>query len=222
MQRKIKVFITALYLLIFNSVANAQWWNPIAPKDFNDCIIKNLKDGMGEDATNALKSACYEKYPPQTSQAEKREEILKKQRMIKCGIQEDHWKFHWFLSISEWNSNNLEKYLNNIKIEDYDTYGNLIKVQNKNSFPISGVLMGMTKNKSCPSNLNAYDAVSYCKSNSTDYGVISSMSYGKFKCDEIPPKSKKLGYCLIGYSPQYNRFDDSLIKHHEAHGFCSK
>jgi len=186
--------------------ANAQWWNPLAPKDANDCIIKNLKNGMGEDAVRALKFACYEKYPPQQTAAEKREESLKKLRMLKCNLSDDHYKYHYFFTIKEDRIINLKKHIDAVKIEEYN--GNFASIQNKNSFAISGVAIGLTSAKSCSLNPDSYETIAYCRSGSTDSGVISAMSFGRFNCTEVPKKTRGMGYCVIGYSPRYYQFDN--------------
>jgi hypothetical protein len=205
-----------------HTLANAQWWNPLAPKDYNDCIIKNLKDGMREDAVRALKFACYEKYPPQTTAAEKREEATKKLRMSKCGLDNDHNKYHWFFTLQENRIVNLKRHLESIVVEEYNSNSNYASLQNKNHFAISGVMIGLTGAKSCTLNFDSYEAVAYCKSNSTDSGVISSMSFGRFRCSEVPKKFKSMGYCVVGYSPRYYQFDDSLLKFKEDNGLCAQ
>lgn len=217
-----KWIMSFLILTLALSSAHSQWWNPMSPKDYNDCIIKNLKDGMGEDAVTALKFACYEKYPPQLTAQEKREESLKKQKLAKCGIEEDHARFHWFINLNERKPATLNKILKSLDVEEFNPYSNYAKIHNKSGFSISGIMIGLTKAQNCPTDLDAFDAIAYCKSYSTEFGVIASMSYGKFSCTEIPQKAKKLGICVVGYSPQYNQYDDSLIKHKEYVGLCTK
>jgi hypothetical protein len=212
----------AMIVCLYPTLANAQWWNPLAPKDYNDCIIKNLKDGMGEDAVRALKFACYEKYPPRTTAAEKKEETTKKMRMSKCGLDDDHYKFHWFFNLNEKRIINFKKHLESIIIEEYSSHNNHASIQNKNAFAISGVMIGLTGAKSCSLNSDSYEAVAYCHSTSTDSGIISSMSYGRFRCSEVPKKAKSMGYCVIGYSPRYYKFDDSLLKFKEDNGLCAQ
>lgn len=211
---------TLLFAVLFHSSVSAQWWNPLAPKDANDCIIKNLKNGMGEDAVRALRFACFEKYPPQQTDAEKREENRRKIRMSKCNLSDDHYKYHSFFTINENRITSLMKHIDAIKIEEYD--GKSASVQNKNSFAISGVAIGLTGAKSCGLNTDSYEAIAYCKSGRTDSGVISAMSFGRFNCTEVPRKTRAMNYCVIGYSPRYQQFDESLLKFKEDNGLCSQ
>lgn len=214
-----KKYIFFAFALIGSSLANAQWWNPMAPKDFNDCIIKNLKDGMGDDAVSALKYACYQKFG---EKEEKLEEAKRSIRYKKCGYPIEIRKSSGVFDIEFEDgrlSSQIKQTLDKIIISDYDPTAKRIKIQNKNEFSISYIKIGLTKSKTCPQKESAYEAISYC---GEGYNGLGAQMYGTFSCTEVPPKTARYGYCIIGYAPVFKEYDDSLLDHIESRGFCRK
>ena len=191
----------------------------MAPKDFNDCIIKNLKDGMGEDAVTALKYACYQKFG---EKEEKLEEAKRAIRYKKCGYPIDIRKSSGVFDIEFEDSrisSQITQTLDKIKIDEYDAASKRIKMHNRNEFGVSFIKIGLTKSKTCSPKESAYEAIAYC---GNKYGGLGAQMYGTLSCTEVPPRTTRYGYCIIGYAPMFNDYDDSLLDHIEYRGFCRK
>jgi hypothetical protein len=210
-----KLFFLALNLFLATEI-NAQWWNPLAEKTYDDCVLENIKDSMGEDAVLAVQRACYSKYgensknqrPKSDPEAKKRED---------CGVNSDTYK-SWISFSNEKGNNNNEftiSVLDKIATRSYDTKKNVFEFQNNNNFGISGVKLGFTKSESC----GTYAVSTFCSSSRTTSGVGSS-SYGKLSCNYVPSDIGEYGYCVTGYSPVYDQFDWSIYEFGKNNGYC--
>lgn len=221
-EKKSLIVIVSSILLMTSFEARAQWWNPLAPKDFEDCVIKNLKSGMGEDAVRALRSACRAKFPTKESAAEKLEAQKKDARYLKCNEENKIDLDHRFIAIGRANQIKTNEILSNLKSIKFDQSGAapFVNFQNMNSFGISGVMIGLTKDKSCPRKIEDYIYTTYCTQGNTEKGV-SGGSFGGLSCGWLPKEAKNIGFCPIGFSPMYNRFDDSLLTFQENNGYCN-
>lgn len=220
---KIKSVLSTL--LFFNFLITplsvyAQWWNPLAPKDYDDCVIKNLKSGMGEDAVRALQYSCMQKYPPKSTAEEIIADKKADERYKKCGLDKDHYKTHMFLALGSRASYKTSEILSKLKTLKYDGTSNKVGFQNMNSFGISGVMVGFTTDKQCPQTTDAYQYSTYCNSYTTESGV-SPNAYGSLSCGQLPKEAKALGFCPIGYSPMYNKFNESLLDFFETNQYCN-
>jgi len=218
---KIIIFLVACNSLLVPNLVHAQWWNPLAPKDFDDCVIKNLKSGMGEEAVRALQYSCMQKYPSKESAAEKMAAQKLDARYQKCNLDKNHYKDHIFIPIGGANRGRTSFILSNLKEYEYNSGSNSVEFQNKNAFGMSGVMVGFTNSKSCSSEIGDYKFSMYCAKGTTKDGV-SSGAYGYLNCGAIPKSAKSMGTCLIGYSPQYDKFNDSLLAFMESNGDCIK
>jgi hypothetical protein len=215
------IFLAALSLLL-PLISYGQWWNPLAPKDYNECIIKNMKEGMGKDAVEALQSACIEKYPaPKESQSSINQRNKREERYKKCRIDEDHYKVHIHLTIGEREPAKTSQVLEGVKNFKYDGQSNTVSFQNMNSFGISGIMLGFTNSKQCYAEIKDYTYSTYCQKNysGTESGV-ASQSFGSLRCGNLPREAKSMGFCKIGYSPFYDKFNDSLLDFLERYGYC--
>jgi hypothetical protein len=212
--------IFAVNLLIIHSISFAQWWNPLEPKDFDECVIKNLKSGMGEEAVKALRFSCMQKYPPKTTAAEVLAEKKADEKYKKCRIEKDHYKNHMFLALGSRDSYKTNEIINKLKTFKYDGASDKVSFQNMNTFGISGVMVGFTTDKQCPQKTEDYRFSTYCNTFSTDNGVASS-AYGALSCGQLPKEAKAMGFCPIGYSPMYNKFNESLIDFLEKNNYCN-
>lgn len=216
---KIILFILFLFL---SSYSYAQWSNPFKSKTPEDCILEKIKDVRGEDAINLLTRTCWEKYGQnyKITPSEIKANKLLKDRKIKCRIPEDSYNFHYYFVNYNGGLNYKNRnvsVISNFKNKNIDLNG--IEFQNNNNFGISGVMIGFTNAKQCPSKLEDYDLTSYCSNYTTESGINSS-SYGKIRCN-LPKASTGKGFCILGYSPTYNKFDDSLLIFSEKNGLCS-
>lgn len=231
---RIKSCLSTLLLLnclLVSPLVYAQWWNPFAPKDFDDCMIKNLKSGMSEEAVRALRYSCIRKYPLEKTAAEtiaekkvaeqyKTEEIKLAEKYKKCKINKDHYKKQMFISLESQGSNKTTELISRIENIKYDGSANKVGFQNKNSFGISGVIVGFTTNKLCSLTMKEYQFTTYCTSYSTESGVVGN-AYGSLSCGELPKEAKALGFCIIGYSPMYDQFNESLLDFLEKNNYCN-
>lgn len=203
-----------------HSISFAQWWNPLEPKDFDECVIKNLKSGMGEGAVNALRYSCMKKYPPKTSESEQSASKKLDEKYNKCRIEKDHYKTHTFLVLGASNSYKTSEIISKLKTFNYENDLNKVSFQNMNSFGISGVMVGFTTEKQCPQKIEDYRFSTYCNAGYTDRGVSSS-AYGSLTCGQLPKEAKAIGFCAIGYSPKYNQFNASLLDFLEENNYCN-
>lgn len=220
---KIKFIFFAF--LVFNffstqSISYAQWWNPLEPKDFDECVIKNLRPGMGNEAVKALQYSCMQKYPPKTTAAEKLAEKKVEEKYKKCRIEKDHYKTQMFLALDSRNSNKTIEIISKLKTFKYDGALDRASFQNMNSFGISGVMVGFTTDKQCSQKIDNYRFSTYCNTISTESGVASS-AYGSLSCGQLPKEAKALGSCLIGYSPMYDKFNESFLDFLEKNSYCN-
>src|SRR5690625_4734562 len=55
-----------ILFLFFIPQAYAQWWNPLAPKDYEQCILKNMKGVTSDMAANLIVASCHEQFKPAT------------------------------------------------------------------------------------------------------------------------------------------------------------
>jgi hypothetical protein len=215
------IFLAALSLLL-PLISYGQWWNPLAPKDYNECFIKNMKEGMGEDAVRALQYACIQKYPaPKESQSSINEKNKREERYKKCRIDKDDYKTHMHLAIGARESYKTSQVLEGVKNFQYDGQFNTVSFQNMNSFGISGIMVGFTKSKQCHAEIKDYAYSTYCTSYRGTESGVASKSFGSLSCGNLPREAKSMGFCTIGYSPFYNKFNDSLVDFLETNGYCN-
>ena len=207
---------------LFATSVNAQWYNPFAKKTAEDCVLEKIKDTRGEDAVRALQQSCYSKYDSASSSpADDAAYKAKNKRLEKCGLKQDSYKAHFFFTNFSSYSAQTAPFISNIKRVDYNKTRNTVEFQNNNTIGISGLMMGFTKAKQCTSDKNNYEVITYCQLG--NYGTesgVSPSSYGKMTCGSVPADAGSLGSCVVGFSPTYNQFDDSLLEFQERNGFC--
>lgn len=231
MKLKNLIHRTIVFFLLSTTVvaleAKSQWWNPLAPQNFDDCVLQNLKQGMGEDAVRALRQSCYNKFPQATAQdtkqeREKKDRYLKekKDRYLKCSLDEKHSK-NWIFFEADHKKDfrRTKEILNQLRERSYDSAKNTVSFQNMNDFGISMVQVGFTKSKQCPETAKDYAYTTFCGGGSTRWGV-GLVSFGSLSCGQLPKAAKSMGFCFIGYSPIYDQFDDSLLEFNERNGYC--
>jgi hypothetical protein len=212
-----------LYLLLiiclFCANANAQW-NPFKKKTAEDCILEKIKDTRGEDAVRALQQSCYMKYDSGVSNSgNEKTSKEKEKREKKCDLSSDAYKYHHFFAITVKDRPSTHMVISNIKRPKFNQNERTIEFQNNNTFGLSGVVVGFSKGKYCTSNQNDYEVTTYCARN-TKVGV-SPGSYGILPCGNVPSDAARLGFCIIGYSPIYDQFNDDLLIFMEKNGLCN-
>lgn len=216
-----KTLTLFLFIFLLPMQAFSQWWNPLAPRDFNDCIIKNMKDGMSETAVLALQRACIDKYPQKESKNKILEEDKINARYEKCPVKRFD-RSHLIFSIDGRYDLKNQLFINNIKKFTYDGRTNSVDFQNMNDFGISALMLGFTKAKQCHQASKMYEYTVYCSHylKGASNGVASK-SFGTLSCDSLPLEAKAMGRCIIGFSPIYNQFDDSILDFLEKNRYCN-
>ena len=63
MVRIVRASVLMLVALSTGGVANAQWWNPFAADNFQDCVLQGMKGVSGDVAAAAVVSVCRQKFP---------------------------------------------------------------------------------------------------------------------------------------------------------------
>jgi len=221
-----RIFIAIVFILLILTkplVSNAQWWNLTGPKDYNDCVLKNIKSGMGGEAVKLVEEVCFEKFLLKSDPNQKKLQQNLDLRYSKCRIKKEYLSSHIVFSgegaIESHNSKNRE-FLSRIKSLKYDAVNSTINFQNMNSFGVSLIQLGFTNSKSCPSKKIDYSFITICNNNDTDKGV-GFESYGGLRCGSLPKEAKLMGYCAIGFSPMYSKYDDTLLELLEKQGYCN-
>jgi hypothetical protein len=63
MRNALSWLVFASFALVAPPQALAQWWNPLAPKAYEDCVLKGMKGVSGDQAANIVAAACRGKFP---------------------------------------------------------------------------------------------------------------------------------------------------------------
>ena len=197
--------------------AHAQWWNPLAPKTLDECILQNMKGVTSNDAATLVAQACARQFPP----AESEEGKKKKKLLDTCGLDADHWKTRIVFTIdSKRNPAKTSEIGRNLKKVSFNSQMTSLKLQNNNNFGLSTVMVGFVRSKTCPTIISEYEATVVCGNPSTN-GGIGPNSYGTFACNEVPIEVRGYGICVIGISPIYDQFNDDLQNWMMANGYCN-
>ena len=196
--------------------ANAQWWNPLAPKTMEECILQNMKGVTSNDAAGLVAQACARKFPKEESEEGKK----KKKLLERCDLDADSWKSRYLFSIDgKLNPEKSKEFVSKIKRLSFNAQKNSLRLQNNNSFGLSTVQIGFSRGKTCSDNINDYEATVVCGNALTTAG-IGPNSYGTFACNEVPHEVSGYGFCVIGISPIYDQFNDDLPNWMLANGYC--
>lgn len=208
--------VSAIWALLSQNLY-AQWWRS-EPKDFNECILKNVKSGMSGDAVDAVKYACYAKFPQALGGVEKADEKSKAKRYERCGL-EGGWRDSLqYLTIESANPSRTTQVLGKIKEVGFQKVSGVLEFQNSNDFAIRGLMLGLTSSKSCHNKLDLYQFTTYCRAVES---VVSANSYGKLQCGSLPSRARALGVCVVGYSPNYSYYGDDFLEFLESNKYCS-
>lgn len=209
--------VVVLLCILFNSAAvHAQMWNPFAPKNYEECLLKNVKDGMGDAAVRAVAVACRNQFSA-TNNNNRNLEI--DARWDKCGLEktpsgETRWVDIEFLSKRG------SGLMNNLTERSWDFREKKVSFQNKNNFGISYLKIGFTNSKSCLEKAEDYRFTIDCGIGR--YTGVNGHAYGSLNCGAVPDAARNMGYCFIGFVPQINSSPEFWIDFVEENGFCKK
>jgi hypothetical protein len=197
----------------------AQSWNPFAPRDYNDCILKNLKEGMREDAVRAVQFACTEKYPTPEDKSIASGLKALEARKKKCKYKDEFTTNHTFIGIElKRNQQVTQAIINKIKSLKLEN-NNLLHFQNMNNFGLSGLSIGFINAKQCPLDISSYNYTTNCFSDKNN--GVAPTSYGGLPCGSLPPEAKSMPMCVIGFSPIYPSYGHTLLEFLEDNGYCN-
>ena len=54
-----KLFFLYLTLLLDTQI-NVQWWNPLAEKIYDTCVLENIKNSIGKDAVLTTRNRAFD------------------------------------------------------------------------------------------------------------------------------------------------------------------
>lgn len=184
--------------------SEANWFGFGEPKSLEDCLLKHVDKGMSDAAVNAIIYSCSEKFPSESDKSHsKNKKLLEKCRLssVKPGTQIYLYNQRDAKPAAR---DTVQGVANNVVIEEFEPVNGKLKIHNKSSMNLGGLAIGFTKTKTCPDELKAYAAISHC---SAVQSGINALGYGAMQCQEIPKSARKLGYCVVGFTPRYDRFD---------------
>jgi hypothetical protein len=218
--RKRTWIVLFLCVITYSPFSNA--WSLFGPKNFEDCVLSGMKGVTGDFAAKAVYKSCRDKFPnnEKPSNMSQTELLKKKERIKRCGLEENESKAHHVMVLGGSRSMKISEFLKNIKNDSFDIKKSELAFQNSNSFGVSAILIGFTKDKRCSDDTNSYEVTTYCSTGSGTNTGVSSTSYGKLKCQPVPSKFSNLGYCLVGISPTYLDSSDEYLHFMEQNGMC--
>lgn len=167
------LLLAPLFFLHFSASA----WNPFGPKNFDDCIIKNMKGVTSDTAAISIRHACRQKFPENAPS--KVQEPTTRAGYPRLDIWDKPYNRRVFENI-------------NVGRTRSNQYGGFeMTVTNKNEFTITGIYIGIPSGKSsgkCPLDKSAYVEIHECD------GIIHSNTTKTLFCK--PPQGS---WCLVGF-----------------------
>ena len=228
-----KIIFLVVMLCLSSVQANADFWNPFGPKNYDECVLDKIKDVKSESAVQALKDSCEAKFPEKISAQERaaieKDESLRK----KCGIPKDAYTRKFVLRpfmsqegiyLSSSARLKVLSHINNLTDRAFvsgSDAGGYFSFQNRNAYRVTAVQIGITQKGSntCQYTLTDYAATTYCVNSNGD--SVGAFSYGTLSCRVVPPTVRSNPqYCVIGISPEYNRFTNALAEWMDKNGLC--
>lgn len=143
-----------MLLMLGFPLSTAFAWNPFGPKNFEDCVLQNMKGVTSDAAAAHIRMACIKKFPRQPEQE-------KSAPTTRYGYPRiDIWDYEYSSKIFE--NIGLGKTRKN-------QYGGIeIVVTNKNNFGLTGIYIGTLKNKksvTCSLDKSDYKEIYECSGN---------------------------------------------------------
>ncbi len=187
---------SALLASLFTS-AHAQWWNPLAPKTFEDCVLQGMKGVNSDQAANAVLLACQQKFPGQANSAPPPVEQSTPRLALFLGTDADRPALRDL--IAKIDSNHLSvathgtNYGSGIRSADFGYHVEL-EITNRNDFPLSALAVGIQRRPGkCGWRDEDYVEIHRCA------GFVPEKFSGKFRCDVPRAQSRNLSACIVGF-----------------------
>lgn len=220
--------LKALFMSFILPVSVSVFAGIFGPSSFEDCILDGVKSAKSQAAVDAIKQACAIKFSDtRETKSEKNTRESKEALIRKCGLTAPQ-DYDGSIYISNDYKNRLGLIISNIKGGEFAPESPVsgvkwfpFKFQNNNQFGISGLMIGFTGDKSCPSDMSKFKATFYCGYPNPDVGV-SAQSYGKVFCpNEAEKFLRSSGSCVIGVRPIIDRFNVGMAKFMDSNNLCN-
>jgi hypothetical protein len=159
---------------------NAHSWSPFGPNNFDDCIIQNMKGVTSNTAAAAIRMACRQKFPEKIDPTPQLD-------LSRAGYPRvDVWdKNYAAISFSNITTGRLQR----------NQYGEYLPITNKNNFALTGVYLGILKDKNqkfCSKEKSDYSQIYQCD------GTIEANTTSNTTCGSITG-----AWCLVGFKGSY-------------------
>jgi hypothetical protein len=180
------LILLALFSLHFSVGA----WNPFGPKNFDDCIIQNMKGVTSDTAAASIRHACRQKFS---------EKIPPKNQESAARI--------GYPRLDIWDKPYNQRVFKNIAVgrTKPNKYGGLeITITNKNEFTLNGIYIGISsENKPGNCSLEKSDYVEIHECN----GEIHSNTTKTLTC--ASPRGQ---WCVVGFKADLQMDVDKFFK----------
>ncbi len=173
----IRLIFSTIFLFSFNAYP----WSPFGPKNFDDCIIENMKGITSDAAAGSIRMACRQKFPAKVDPTPAVD-------ISRAG----------YPRVDVWGNNYPTIAFSNITTGRFQStqYGGIwLPVTNKNNFDLTGIYLGILKNKNqnlCTRDKSDYSEIFECS------GTIEANTTKNARCGSIEGR-----WCLVGFKGPY-------------------
>jgi len=160
---------TAFIIFLAIQLTEANAWSLLGPNSYEECVLDAMKGVQSDTAAAIINRTCLEKFP-------KAKEKTPTRVRGECRV-------------NIWHGEPAAKML--AEIEHGDFIGSHLSITNKNSFSLSGIYLGVLKDKkrkSCSTSYKDYSHFYSCK------GTVSGWMTGYFSCVPAPQQA----WCVVG------------------------
>lgn len=160
---------TAFIVLLAIQLTEANAWPLLGPSSYEECVLEAMRGVQSDAAAAIINRTCLEKFP-------KAKEKKPKRIPSECRV-------------NIWDGEPAAKMLE--KVEHGGFLGSLLSITNKNSISLSGIYLGVLKDKkgkSCSTSYKDYSQFYSCK------GTVSGWMTGYFSCIPAPQQA----WCVVG------------------------
>lgn len=175
------------------------------PSNFDECVLDGVKDAKTETAARLVAQACRNKFPLPTTPAYN-EPVTNNYGF--SGLSAYRPAVYDFVSKIEIVRSKVahhgQDYGYGIK-DNWFRYYIDVTVTNRNTFPITGIIIGINKRKSktCSWDSNDYAEFYDCP------GLAGVQQTASFECNVKDANKRQVNYCLVGF---YVNGTESSIK----------
>ena len=161
------------FVSLFSPAASAGFFGP---SNYEECILENMKGINNEVAAFSVRNACEKKFPTASRQPDK-------------------------YRIDASRGPHDRELVN--KLEVLRGYSGGFQIMNRNSFAITGILVGELAKvvKNCPASDKDFEAIHWC------YGLVGANQTGRVTCTD------SIGtYCITGFVTDSLKDPEKFLK----------